>query len=104
MLQGQKGKSGPRGASGTKGPPVSWMQFLPYCIIRHNSQFSYMLLFKTVINIYDVFSKGPEGPPGPQGVVGREGLEGPPGMDGLHGKDGTKGVKVRTCTVVYVSS
>lgn len=28
FLQGQKGKSGARGASGHKGPPVSWMHFL----------------------------------------------------------------------------
>lgn len=28
FLQGQKGKSGARGASGYKGPPVSWMHSL----------------------------------------------------------------------------
>lgn len=99
MLQGQKGKSGARGTSGTRGPPVSWMDFWFNHIIRHNSQLNYMLLIKIKasfeVNISDCL-KGPEGPPGPQGVVGREGLEGLPGMDGLPGNDGSKGVKVRT--------
>lgn len=83
MLQGQKGKSGVRGASGSNGPPVS--------VRLTHSHFH--LNGPSDPNCSS--NKGPDGPPGPRGVVGREGPEGLPGMDGLPGRDGSTGNKVR---------
>lgn len=106
LLQGQTGKQGARGASGTRGPPVSWLHV---SFFLNNQKwlavelhvFSILSYSSFYMSICDFLSKGAEGPPGPRGVVGREGFEGQPGMDGLPGIDGNKGVKVSTQWVVH---